>query len=412
MGKRILKEIVINEISAVDKPAQKGALATIMKRNGPKDKKAPFSKSVKMTTAHNGHQHIVDTTGYDGEYLHGGTTDWSRAEGEEMGHNPPWLRDENGGVVIGEALGHIHSIADVNKSAQETFNGEKVMASRIKKSLLATAALTALAIQKFDDTADWGVEEASDIRKSAVDHNIEGLLPDTGLLSKAADNDDDDEEAGKKKKMAEMDEKLKKMEAIANLSTVEKAHYDALDETGQNKFLKADKSDRSGMIEKASGDDPVVFTALDGTEFRKSDDIRVVELAKRLDQKEQELAKAAVQTRDRNIEKRSDEFSNLPGKSEIKKGMIGAIEDIEDADIRKGVYEILKAADNALDSDFTPSGAISKSDAKGAEQKLNDLAKSYAKDHKVDFAKAYREITKTDDGRALYNQMRLGEFEG
>ena len=36
MPKRVLKDIVIDEISAVDKPAQPGAVSTIMKRFDPK----------------------------------------------------------------------------------------------------------------------------------------------------------------------------------------------------------------------------------------------------------------------------------------------------------------------------------------------------------------------------------------
>lgn len=411
MPKEIIRSMTLGEISAVDRPAQAPALKAIIKMQEKLGKEKVIGKSVKLTTEHLKHQHGVDTIGWEDEYLQGGTTTYAISEGDDEPHAHPWVRDENGGLVIGVALGHKHDIADLNKTAQEKLNGEKLMASKIKKSLLASAALVAGAIAKFDDTPDWGEAEAIDIAKAASEHNVEGLLPTTGAFAKAADmSNNDDEEAGKKKKLADLDAKVKKMEALADLTSVEKAHYDTLDDAGQSAFLKSDKDARSTAMEKAAGPDPVVFTTNDGTEIRKSDGSAVLAMAKRLDAKDIELAKAQVANRDIAIEKKAAEYSNLPGDIDVRKGLFGAIEDIEDEAIRKGAYAIMKAADNALDGDYTPSGAISKSDAKGAEDKLNALAKDYAKSNSVDFAKAYREVTKTEEGRDLYNEMRLGEL--
>ena len=70
---------------------------------------------------------------------------------------------------------------------------------------------------------------------------------------------------------------------------------------------------------------------------------------------------------------------------------------------------MLRAADTALSDDFTPSGAISKADARDADEQLNDLAKAHAKHNDVTFEKAYATVVQTSRGRDLYNKSRTAE---
>ena len=401
--KRILDIIKIDEISAVDKPAQPGALNAIMKRHDPK-KPGIIGKNVKMTTAHDGHQHIIDLVGWEGEHLYGGMTSWVQAEGDEEGHSHPWSYDSKGGVVIGEALGHKHDIADLKKTSD--FNGDKSMA--IKKSLLASAASVATLITKFDaeKTSD---EDAAAIRKAAIDLDIGGLLPTEGPLAKMADDEEDDKKD--KKDMEDLKKSLKDAQSIIALNSIQKAHYDALGDEDKAAFLKMDDANRESEISKANDDNPVIYKSLDGLEFRKSDDERLVAMAKSNDEKAKDLAKSKADARDARIEKRAAEFDQLPGKDDVKKSLVGAIMDIEDESLRKGAFQILKAANSANDGDFERSGTISKADVADADSKLEKMAKAYAADNSVPYAQAYMAVTKSGEGAKLYKAVRSGASE-
>jgi len=404
MGKQIIRSMTLDEISAVDEPAQKPARKAIIKSRGGE----VIVKTVKMTTAVDGHQHIVDQHDWEGNYLDGGQTSWvSGSPGEE--HSHPWTRDENGRVVIGESLGHMHDIEEISKSTQQTPNGETAMASKIKKSLLASAALTLAAITKFDTESSWGDAEAIDIVKAAQTHDVVGAL--TGDLAKTLEKmNDEEEEDENKKKMADLEKSVATLTAVNSLNAINKAHYDSLpDDDAKAAFLKADEDKRASLISKAKDGDPVVYTAINGDEFRKSDDPRMVKMARDRDNEREELAKAKVAALDARIEKRSAEFDKLPGSEDVRKGIMRAFEGIEDEDIRKGAYAALKAGNDALGGDFAPSGAISKSDAKGYEDQLNDLAKNHAKAEGVSFEKAYVAVTQSGPGRDLYNKVRMAE---
>ena len=110
----------------------------------------------------------------------------------------------------------------------------------MKKSLFATAALTAGLIEKFDaSTAATG--DAAQIRKAAVDFGIAGLLPTDGPLALTKADKDDDAD---KKKLKDLEDEVKKFSAIASLSGINKAHYDTLDDNGKADFLKMTESDQ------------------------------------------------------------------------------------------------------------------------------------------------------------------------
>lgn len=351
MSKRVLKDIVIDEISAVDKPAQPGAVSTIMKRFDPKK------------------------------------------EGLAKKNNPVHKQDKK----------------DLNNPLDS--DGDRSM----KKSLLASAALVAGVIGKFDD-GNYSDADALEIRKAAFEHGVQGLLPKTGPLSKMSSDEESQKMKDDAKKMKDDEDmdKLKKsndrLNAIIGLSAVEKAHFDTLDDDGKNSFLKMDASDRVDTIEKASAKDPVIFKSIDGMEFRKSDDPRLVQMAKSNDEKTRELAKANAKAKTSAIEKRAAEFDKLPGSDAVKKSVIGAIMDIDDEDIQKDAFAMLKAANSANDGDFKRQGGISKADVADANTRLEKMAKGLmAENDGMTFESAYTKAASSAEGRELYASVMQGE---
>lgn len=400
--KRHLKVIKISEISAVDRPAQPGATATIMKRHDPK-KSRVIGKNVRMTTSHDGHAHIIDMIDWDGNHLTGGMTSWVRGEGDEDGHAHPWIIKEDGTLAIGDALSHRHDIEGVTKSLNP--NGDKPMV--LKKSLLLTTAGLVGLIAKFgtDDAKDWGDDDHAAIRKAAIALDVVGLLPEEGALAiqKADYPDDDDKKKKNKKESEEMTKRLAKAESIIGLSAIQKAHYDTLEADDQDTFLALDSDDRDAAISKANETDPVIHV-IDGIEIRKSADPALVAMAKRMKtlEKNAKIDKAAATNA--RIEKMADRLDKLPGKPEVRKAVVGALDAIEDKDIRKQAFEMLEAANGANSDDYEPSGRVSKADAEDASDKIEKMAKAYAAEHKTTEEIGYLEVLKTEAGRELYAQ--------
>lgn len=64
-----------------------------------------------LTTAVDGHQHLIDLQPSFGDRM-SGTTSWSMAEGADAGHEHAWVRNSDGTITIAEAAGHTHALID------------------------------------------------------------------------------------------------------------------------------------------------------------------------------------------------------------------------------------------------------------------------------------------------------------
>lgn len=136
--KRVMRRFAIDEISAVTRPAQAGARALILKRaDHPAPEADDFAKKFTITSATNGHAHLLDVN--DMARLHGGGyTDFSGADGSR--HNHPFTVSPDGRIVIGEAEGHVHTMetagdpASTQKGPAMLLTQENYMKSMIAKS--------------------------------------------------------------------------------------------------------------------------------------------------------------------------------------------------------------------------------------------------------------------------------------
>lgn len=207
-------------------------------------------------------------------------------------------------------------------------------------------------------------------------------------------------------KMAKMQEKLDandaaliKANALAEMNDEHKAFYKSLSESDQKEFLEKSVEDRESQIEKASdkGDQTVVYTSLDGTEFTKSDDPRLVAMAKRSDNQEKELAKAKAKNADNELRKRAEtEFQYLPGDVDVRMALIKSAEDIQNDDLRKKALEALKAQNTEMKKAFDERGTSQEPNTFGkgadqgdAEEEMENLTKSRMQEKGEDYYTAY-----------------------
>lgn len=371
MAKRTINrmdKLKIKEISSVDLPAQIPAKALLMKARGD----ATLCKRLRLLSEKDGHTHLLD----DAE--NGGHTSYDKAPGSECGHSHPWVRNDDGTLTIGSADGHTHSV--------------------IEKRLDPTAVEAEIAKQE-----SLPVDGQSDTKKSAGDGGgrIQGENPMTKTEEAAADQ-------AVNKRIEDLEKRAARAERLAQLSDVQKAHLGTLQGADAEAFLGLSPEQRQAQVEKARGDDPVVYTTLDGQEIRKSAGSLVLSLAKRADESERQLAgEKAARERDVFKARAKTELGNLPGTEDVQVALLKAIDGIKDESLRKGALEILKAANTGVKQGFekagTEDGGRGDSDAEG---KLEKMAQDHFTKNGGSFAKSYKAVLETPEGRDLYRQTK------
>ena len=115
--RRRYSKINLAEVSAVDVPAQPLALADFQKRKLDVD----VEKAL-LTSATEGHTHLL--TDMDGKgQLTNGSTSYEHVPGTDSMHSHPWVRT-SGGIVIGEAAGHTHTVAAMSVAKNNNTEGD------------------------------------------------------------------------------------------------------------------------------------------------------------------------------------------------------------------------------------------------------------------------------------------------
>jgi hypothetical protein len=152
--RRIMRELALDEISAVTVPAQKGARAVIMKSADAAAE--PFGKGVLMTEPTAGHAHLLELTDYV-RMQGGGFTEPSGSNSDGVAsHRHPFIVRGNGEIVIGESNGHAHAMAGAPATSKGA-NTMKVMTENEVRKALSGAGIgkgvSSPAVEKLDEMA-------------------------------------------------------------------------------------------------------------------------------------------------------------------------------------------------------------------------------------------------------------------
>ena len=368
--KRIMQEFRINEISSVDSPAQEEARVAIMKRAEIPDGTYPLTLDTAvlenvvrseiqkgmgdladlLTGEEEGHQHGISIRAYEGSVEI--RVMYSQGPEAEASHDHPVVRSPEGQYTLGMVAGHTHAID------QEAMSG----------ALLA-------------------------------------------LVTKTEGGESMTTQIGTQPTVEELGAQLARAHAVVALTGEERSHFEALPEEARTAFLAKSADDRKaeiGAVTKAAQDaNPVVFTAADGTEFRKSDDPRAIAMAKRLDATEQENAALKARDEQTTLEKRAEaELPHLPGDVKTRAAMLKAIDGIEDEAQREAALGALKAQNEAMSKAFQTYGHGAQPEPGSPADQLDKLAKVYAEKNGGTFEAAYMKVADTPEGQALYQQIR------
>lgn len=441
--RRIMRKFKIGEISSVDRPAQAPAVSVIMKRDESKVEKFFLDNAIMTLPDDTGHSHLLGVDDRAGE------TTWSRDAGGE-GHDHPWVINPDGTIRIGEMLGHTHEVENLEvvvmlttlaatKTLEETLSQTEMIALKQHPSvakgefivngtsmkdgtfpiLNATDLSTALGIlSKMEGETEIAQHIAS--RADALELNKVLLDDDDNLCSAIVKNaafggelllekfmskDNpaaqpdavelqkklDDSEA----KVTQLGVDLKKSQRVGKLRDAHRVHYNKLKGDAADEFLAKTETERDQVILDIAKGDPVIYEAGDGTKYRKSDDERMVAMAKKLDKQAEDFKKSEEARQELEYSKRAAELEHLPGKAETHVVMLKQIDAIQDETVRTAALEVLKAKNSAMSGNFTTVGTseVSKVVSGNASDELEGLAKSYAEKNDVSYLDAYEKVS-------------------
>jgi len=435
--KRIMRQFSINEISAVTKPAQKGARMLIMKRDdGAPDILDGIEKGGDMllTTDVAGHAHLISLDDYS-RVKGGGETQSAPVEREGPNgpfwphHSHPYVVDGDGNVTIGAAAGHTHELAAMGETVEELGLEVAKLSSQERRNLARRGVALpdgSYPIRNTDDLDDaikaFGQApknkraSALHIRARACALGALDALPSDGVLADILGGAKKSETANQEHEdmaNAELEKKLAEMTAIAEMTDTQKAHLAKLSGDAREVFIKADASGRNAIIEKSRGDDPVVYTTSDGLELRKSDGTAAIALAKRLDDiaKENATLKTVLETTKatsdaEEVERVVAKLAHIGKPVEEKRVMVQAIMKL-DGEARKTALDALMvgAEQFAAVRKFAGVPAVGSS-AMTAHEELNKLVNSRLEKAEtgVTYEKAMADVLMTPLGAKLYEE--------
>lgn len=376
--RRVIK-FKLDETSVVDKPSHGPARIAIMKRA---DDTPQIQKRMALTTSEDGHQHSIvvhQIVGEGGELveIRSGITSWQ----DEHAHD--WIMDAKGKITIAEADGHGHEIDVMVKMDTSAAINHEILTEGMLASL--ASAQTQASITAAGNTGDSS--EAN--------------------MSKQENTPATEPQAVTPEQLGDMQKRAERSEQIVKLSSEQRQYFDGLDSAGQDEFLGSENKD--AIVKNAADENSIEYTADNGDEFRKSDDQRLVKMARERDEERRELTKErALRKRDDLLKRGSELLKSCSGDADAKASLLGAIEGIEDETMRKSVLAIVQAKDAGLQKAFETVGTSDDGKGEGldADAKIRIIAKGLREnDPKLTSAKAYVAALDTPEGRELHGQL-------
>lgn len=345
-----------------------------------KSEAADVLKRVQMTNSVNGHSHLI----YD-DATEGGCTSYSKSDGQEYSHEHPWIRKDDGSIVVGESEGHTHKLVSVAAKSAPT----------------PALPATALPLAASNATPDPVLRPVGkEVQRE--DNAPIGASNEDAMSEQALKNATD--------RIAALEAEIATSKSLAALNDAEKAHYAGLDAVEKSAFLALGKTARAEQVTKAADADPVVFKSADGTEYRKSVGDHVVALAKRADESDKKAAEALAKSEAVELRKRADEMlGEMPDADGGRCALLKAAESIADEAARKGALAALKAGNEAMKMAFTRVGFTAKAADGSPQARLDAMADEIAKTEKVSKSVALAKAALTPAGSVLYTEIQAAK---
>lgn len=376
--KTVMRSFSMQEISAVDRPAQQGARATIMKRDNTVEK----AYAMAITTMTGGHSHLVMMGGGDINRRAGDTSFVD-------GHCHPFLVTEAGDIVIGHAMGHNHGVEIVSKAGDADAT-----------NLLPDSGKLADLLGKNDSAGEDQTAETTAAREDQSMTQQSNQAADVTAVEKKFEE-----------QIASLTKRAERAEALASLPEAHRVYAKSLGTSDEvDSFVASSETERNTTVAKAAESNAIVYTSMDGTSYRKNDDSRLVKMAREMDEEKKKRMKMEQEAYKADLEKRAAELAHIPGDLNARVALLKGIDSLQ-AEERAVAVSALKAQNDRLGKSFQTIGTSSAPSADENLDPLDSLASDIAKRDGISFEKAYAKALNTVEGQKLYNrhvEKRMG----
>ncbi len=379
MAKRTMLTAKLLAISAVDRPAQEPAVAVILKRAKCND---PTCKA----------QDCKDPA-------HAAMDPAAKAA-----FNAQQRRDlADSGAAMPDGSFPIRNESDL-QNAMQALGRAKDRAAAIShiKQRAKALGLTAMLSDTYKN--DNAGEPAQPPNITMTPEQIAALKAenDKQLATMKAEND---------KKLADMTKRAERAEKVAQLDDVQKKHLGSLKTDEQEAFLALAPEVRTQAVAKSlanTADANPVIETVDGQEFRKNDDPRLLKMAKQLASEKAQREAVEKAADEERLEKAAGELDKMPGDVEAKKDLLRAVNSLPVAKQAK-VREILKAQNAAMSKAFETRGVETTPPAGSPDATIEQIAKRMRDaDPKLTSEQAYTKALLTPEGRKAYAERQQG----
>lgn len=364
-------------------------------RNRGKGKKKPgrYGKSATLTSAVDGHQHTLDLCAPASCWSNEPHTSHQTSAGAEQSHCHAWVYDAaTGAITIAEDSGHTHTV-DAVVSAEtmaEALAEDDEAPCAVEESPAATAP-TVLAIS---------------MRAPGVSTRA-GEVPTVSEQEQSMPTPED--------KIAEVEKRAARFEKMSTLTDAARAHFGKLSGNEAEAFLAKSVHEREVVLAEIAKADEVVWESpIDGSKYRKSDDVRLINTAKALAESVAKQQAAEAEAREATFAKRGEDvLKNFPAgaKKNLRGRVMKAINaEFSDPAEYEEAVTALKGMNSAF-ADLTVAKGVNPANDGQPESpatQLQQLVKRHATENKVTEAAAYVAVLDTAEGARLYAQQPVG----
>lgn len=387
-------EGLIREITKAKKkprrkrPEMPDSAATPYKRVG---------KIAVLTSIVDGHQHTIDLEDPACSYSDSLSTSYQTSEGATEGHSHAWVYDGTTGVItIALDSGHTHEVTAV------------VPADVIAAAAAPDDESDAIPTPCCEEPkpAPTVVVEVTSCAPGVSTHPTPAPTVKHEIKEPTAMADPD--------KIADLEKSNSRLEKMTTLTDAQRAHFSKLSGSEAEGYLNKSSHERDIVLSDIEKANEVVYTSpIDGAVYRKNDDRRLIEMAKRTDEAVTAQRKAEVEKRDVEFAKKGDEvLKHFPrgAKNNYRGRIIKALNaEFTDPAEYEEVMTGLKAHTEARDylgKAIGHNGSGMGPEASAPEQKLRAAVEKYQADHKLpSYEIALLKATESDTNiRKLYDE--------
>jgi hypothetical protein len=364
-------ELVINEVSLVPSPANKGARVAIFKADEDPEKdqlaKGAFMEAL---AGLNAERQIRETM-------------------DQMWDINSALRRSIRNIMADKDIQNKQSA--IKEAISEFITTLTSLANAMGGQVNKDEALLNVAMPLIEAALDSGNKEGDNMGK-------ENQAAKENEVTKAVKKENEDLKA-----------QLAKAKAIVKLSDVAKAHYESLSVDEADAFLKMDANAQQVVLDDIAKQDET-YTTVHGTVLRKSRIGPEVFETMKMQDKEIKQGREDLQ---KEQEARLDEvrkgkvenlYKHVPGSEDEKVSLLKAMDGLGQED-KSYLEGLLKQLDEAILTLTKIKGVEGDRTSGASEDKLNAMAKEIQKAEGITFEKAYTKAIRSPEGREIYQEM-------